>query len=264
MRKAGHTAGDKYVLPYETSVEPGDVLVSAMLKKLHSENDSDYDTFFELYTSSGGTVLTYCVDCGTVLTANYSYGDAKHSRVKTETVDATCTKEGVTKTVCRECGKTVSATIIPYADHTDGAVTLRNVSCTTQGMRYTACSVCGENIRSEFVAEIDHTYGSGELDPAPTLRRPGKMVYACIYCGATKTETVPCPEYGDADGDGDVTAADARIAIRAAVGLEDLSEIALVAADINHSGAIESDDARYILRMSVGLDEAYDLMNKYY
>ena len=54
---------------------------------------------------------------------------------------------------------------------------------------------------------------------------------------------------GDADGDGKVTAADARAVLRAAVGLE---EIPLERADADGDGKITAADARAILRKSVG------------
>lgn len=56
---------------------------------------------------------------------------------------------------------------------------------------------------------------------------------------------------GDIDGDGKITAADARIALRASVGIDKLTERQKKAADINGDGKITSSDAREILRESV-------------
>lgn len=60
---------------------------------------------------------------------------------------------------------------------------------------------------------------------------------------------------GDIDGDGKVTAADARIAMRAAVGLEKLNDKQKEAADMDDDGKITAGDGRAVLRKSVGLDE---------
>lgn len=60
---------------------------------------------------------------------------------------------------------------------------------------------------------------------------------------------------GDIDGDGKVTAEDARTALRAAVGLENLTAEQKKAADIDGDGKITSADAREILRESVGLEK---------
>ena len=58
---------------------------------------------------------------------------------------------------------------------------------------------------------------------------------------------------GDIDADGKVTAADARLALRAAVGLENLTEAQKKAGDTDGDGKNTASDARDILRKSVGL-----------
>lgn len=61
---------------------------------------------------------------------------------------------------------------------------------------------------------------------------------------------------GDIDGDGAVTAADARIALRISVGLEivEVFSPSYMAADVDRSGLITAADARLILRAAVGLE----------
>ncbi|MBR5410861.1 MAG: dockerin type I repeat-containing protein [Clostridia bacterium] len=58
---------------------------------------------------------------------------------------------------------------------------------------------------------------------------------------------------GDVDNDYVVTAADARIALRAAVGLEELTGDAFTVADMDEDNLITAADARVILRLAVGL-----------
>lgn len=55
---------------------------------------------------------------------------------------------------------------------------------------------------------------------------------------------------GDADGDGKITSADARLILRASVGLE---EIPAEIGDVDGDGKISSADAREIMRQSVGI-----------
>ena len=264
VKKSGHTPGEQYLLPYDTSVKPGDIVVTAIQSKLHSSKDPDYQNYYGIYLKYGGAMLTYCTECKKVISATYGYGEIPHNGTSAKTTPATCVKEGITETVCLECGKTLSAALIPCTAHTSGAVTLQNVSCVTEGTRSTACSVCKNTIRTEFVSYIPHQYDEGKVDRFPTLTAPGATVFTCTQCGATRSEPIPSPLFGDIDGSGTVTASDARLAIRAAVELETLSQIALVAADINNNKHIESEDARMILRMSVGLDSASELMKKYY
>ncbi|MBQ6420024.1 MAG: dockerin type I repeat-containing protein [Clostridia bacterium] len=61
---------------------------------------------------------------------------------------------------------------------------------------------------------------------------------------------------GDVDGDGHVSAIDARLALRRSVGLETYAEGSreFLACDVDADGQVGADDARIILRRSVGLD----------
>ncbi len=62
---------------------------------------------------------------------------------------------------------------------------------------------------------------------------------------------------GDADLDGMITSADARLILRHSVGLETLTGNALFAADRDGDGAIDAGDARLALRAAVGLDPVF-------
>lgn len=69
------------------------------------------------------------------------------------------------------------------------------------------------------------------------------------YLNALGGEPVPAAVKGDVDGDGAVTAADARLALRMSVGLTPPS----AAADVDGDGFLTAGDARQILRMAVNL-----------
>lgn len=62
--------------------------------------------------------------------------------------------------------------------------------------------------------------------------------------------------YGDLDGDGVVTAADASLLLRYLVDLSELTDDQLSLADANGDGVISVKDAAAMLRMCVGLDQA--------
>lgn len=64
-------------------------------------------------------------------------------------------------------------------------------------------------------------------------------------------------KYGDIDSDGDVSAADARAALRMAVGLDVATKELRVIADVDGSNDVGAEDARLILRYSVGLIFAF-------
>ncbi len=88
---------------------------------------------------------------------------------------------------------------------------------------------------------------------------PGEKANKCKTCGDVKeTQKISAlePEYmlGDVDADKSVSAADARLALRASVDLEKLSAIQKKAADADKDTNITAADARLILRASVGLE----------
>ncbi len=64
-----------------------------------------------------------------------------------------------------------------------------------------------------------------------------------------------CADSGDADGDKAIDAADARLVLRASVGLEKLDEKQTARGDMNSDGVIKSEDARFILRLAVELEK---------
>ena len=75
---------------------------------------------------------------------------------------------------------------------------------------------------------------------------------SCSRCG----EKEPIAAYikGDVDGNGKVDAGDARLALRASVGLDTLNDVQQKAADVDGTVGVSSSDARLILRVSVGLE----------
>ena len=115
-----------------------------------------------------------------------------------------------------------------------------------------------------------HIYsGSWRITPGePTVS--GRMVTAAftveqLFTGVpVKSETVAVTLFsyertgkgylrGDLNGDGTVTTADARTALRIAIGLEPQTDYTLRLADLNGDGFVTTADARGILRMAVGL-----------
>lgn len=62
------------------------------------------------------------------------------------------------------------------------------------------------------------------------------------------------PVLGDIDQNGEIAATDARIVLRASVGLEKITDIISKRGDVDADGKITASDARLILRASVGLE----------
>lgn len=192
---------------------------------------------------------------------------AGHKLTKTAAKAATCTANGnITYYTCSVCKKlfkddkgttaiTAADTVIKAIGHKYGAWTKLN---DTQHQR-----VCSND--KNHVEKANHTWDAGKVTTAPTAAADGVKTYTCTVCNATKTEKIPKLGYliGDVDGNGKVESADARYALRAAVGLDDTAHgldfssktnRCFLAADVTKDGKIGPDDARLILRASVGLE----------
>ena len=76
-----------------------------------------------------------------------------------------------------------------------------------------------------------------------------------LMLGEPVPSVVTAETIGDIDGDGKVTAGDARTALRVAVGLEGIREDLWVIADVDFDDQITAADARLILRAAVGLED---------
>jgi len=69
--------------------------------------------------------------------------------------------------------------------------------------------------------------------------------------------------WGDLDSDGRITAADARLALRCAVGLQELERDVLSRADFEGRGVLTAVNARQLLRIAVGLDTLSSVLAQY-
>ena len=82
--------------------------------------------------------------------------------------------------------------------------------------------------------------------------------FAAFLLSVALTVLLAAPSFasvpGDADKDGGVTAADARLALRCAVDLEQLPEARRYAIDVDTDTAVSAADARLILRNAIGLE----------
>ena len=101
------------------------------------------------------------------------------------------------------------------------------------------------------VSLTDVYYGGSEADWKAITVKDGNapLTSAKIHYGQTYLP-------GDVDGNGKITAADARLALRKSVGLENYAKNSpkFLACDVNRDSKVTAADARLILRASVGLE----------
>ena len=201
---------------------------------------------------------------------------------------------------CSRCGKYFSdaegefeiapdSWVIAATGHDYGELIAEAAAtCTADGLTEGShCSVCNEVlVKQEVVKTGGHQWSKGETVKQPTCVDAGELVFVCTVCNEKRSELLPAtglPTFGnwetsmpaapgvagpicrtcaigDADGDGELTSADARLALRASVGLTEKGDLekdsaGYLACDVDHDGEVTSGDARLILRASVGLEK---------
>lgn len=114
------------------------------------------------------------------------------------------------------------------------------------------------------------TYSAGKCLVA-TAQKDGRKLLILTYGAATENDRYarvrdifeyvfsnPSPVktslMGDVNADGQISAADARLVLRASVGLEASTPLMLEKGDVDKNGSLTAADARLVLRASVGLE----------
>ena len=160
-----------------------------------------------------------------------------------------------------------------YGEYTEENVVTAEGTATDHDYRFDSFvwAAGGRTARAKLVCSHDPShvvYREAEITSEyfeATPEEEAYTLYTAAFDGHTEENRVPegsgtdvMP--GDVDGDGFVTASDARLALRRAVDLEDYApdSVEYRACDIDKDGAVTASDARIILRVAVGLENAED------
>ena len=207
-----------------------------------------------------GNIGYTCRECGS--TWSETLEKLGHAYVGQVDTPSTCTKRGKTVYTCSRpgCGASYTDSIDPLGhDITESQIP---PTCTEGGQLVKTCSRC-DYIKTVPLDPLGHAFSDWvEIVPA-TYRAAGKQSRICSRCKTVEELSIPqlshipaayCPT-GDANMDGSVTAADARLILRLAIGFDDgLDGEQQKKADFDGLDGITAADARYALRVSVGLD----------
>ena len=168
----------------------------------------------------------------------------------------TCTDAGKEVRYCIVCREIAEERDVAPLDHTPAIKPAVAPTCTGKGESESLfCSVCGRVLEApELSPAAGHKWVAEEqTDPETGETTRG---YTCSVCGLKMPEIYE-GRLGDVTFDGNVTAADARFVLRAAVELEDFVQggLEFVVADVNADGALTAEDARLTLRCAVNLEQ---------
>ena len=232
-------------------------------------------------TINGNKAITYGSDQYGTAVIGYSFTipvPHTHTPVLVKGVAATCTANGTIEHYkCSGCAKLfsdaagtkeITDATAKATGHSVKKIAAVKATCTVNGtVEHYKCEKCAklfyDAAATKEIADVTakapgHSYEWVVTKPAQ-VGVAGEQAYTCKVCKDVK-EKKPIAaleaEYmlGDVDFSNKVDATDARLALRAAVGLEKLSEKAKKAADVDKNSAVNATDARLILRAAVGLE----------
>ena len=163
----------------------------------------------------------------------------------------TCYQNGVTISECENCDyKKSTLTIAP---HSFVYETVEEATCLTGKVEIGTCSVCNEETKRVELSK-GHTWTKWKVTIAPTEEAEGEKQRKCTVCETVEKESIPrlSTVKGDVNGDGKVSAADARCVLQYVAGTRELDEHYLKLADVNNDGRVTAIDSRWILQIVAG------------
>ncbi len=117
-------------------------------------------------------------------------------------IDATCTRDGYTLTICKRCGMSERTAIVPAYGHSYTSDTVA-ATCSTVGTKTFTCQNCDHRY-VETLPALGHTWGEASVVDA-TCTAVGSETSTCATCGKVNTKTLP--KLGHNYGTGVVTPA---------------------------------------------------------
>ena len=252
--------------------------------------------------TKGGYTNHFCTKCSASYKDNYTNAlghDWDYTNVKVIKA-ATCTEPGEDEYTCKRCHET-HIRYSSYADHDWGEwVVTTPATVDNYGVKTRKCKNCdatdtetiekftvseitvnknADNVKNfeGFVAAVPGVgadkiiaatggstkiYKDGKEVVFDEKTKPATGMQIVILSGDTVVLSCDIVVMGDIDCNGEISVGDARLALRAAVGLDVISGAVQAAASISHGldEAVAVSDARLILRAAVSLDNPSDWM----
>lgn len=193
--------------------------------------------------------------------AVYSTGDTLSADASLVTVSGVFdgNRAGTYSLKCNYLGASASFSVIVYDK--------KAVSAEITQQPTTTASALGNDYNLSGL-RVKVTYADGRSEIVDRTRMSitgfnpwltGKQTLTCMYAGASVTVDYTVYSKGDVDSNGKVDVSDARLALRAAVNLEnwgkDSSSLMYLSADVDGTPGVTVADARLILRVAVNLDK---------
>lgn len=190
--ESGHNYTNVTVTKEPTCKEPGTAGIScaddddAYIDVTLPIDATAHRAFTTKYTpatcTTDGLVKTVCADCGATIGEEKTIDKTGHYYTST-TTEPTCTQAGVRTYTCQKCSASYTEAI-PALGHKEVVV---SNDCTRDG--YTICPVCNQTLAT--VKATGHNFVGGEETIVPaTCQNTGIKLTKCTRCEVLQAETI--------------------------------------------------------------------------
>ncbi len=216
-----------------------------------SHNMTKQYSVIEPTCTRGGYIIHECERCSHKKT-EFQY-PVQHSYVYETVAEATCLTGKVEKGVCSVCNAETER-VGTANGHRMEYTTEKQATCQEPGLRIGKCKDCGMESQGE-IPKLKHEWTDWVVTVAPTEEADGERERKCTMCETVEKEVLPAISKipGDVNGDGRVSAIDARWTLQHVAGTRELDEHYLKLADVNNDGKVSAIDTRWILQMVAGI-----------
>ena len=205
-----------------------------------------------------------CNDCGAVVTAGSEVPATGNHDYEKAVTASTCTETGFTTYTCKVCANSYKGEFTAELGHDFGAdgkcsrcdeVTVVSVTFTDNtgiSVDDEAKTVIIRNTLNSEALSANIASGNWTVTKADgtALAEGTAVATGCLIKSATTDLSYSIVILGDVNGDGKITASDARSVLRVASKLDSSSGLFNLAADCDGKANITASDARLVLRIA--------------
>ena len=229
-------------------------LVAAVAATCTEDGNKAYYTCSEcddLFENAEGTVKINDKASLKIVAVGHKFADATCTAAKTCSVCETTEGEALGhKFAEATCTAAKTCTVCKATEGEALGHKWTDATCTAAK----TCSVC----KATEGEALGHSFGEWVTVKAPSFTEEGLEERVCATCGEKESKAIEKIAYllGDANLDGQITAADARIILRISAKLETLEDnkITVENIDVNFDGTVSASDARTVLRVAAKLE----------
>lgn len=204
-----------------------------------------------IYAVDKDGVVIDAFACLSGCTSKHSYTDEGTGR------EPTCIDKGFYVLYCEYCGHAERSDYEYSQIHKiEKYETIKEATCEEKGVRKGQCELCKEWFE-EPLNMLGHIWSEWTVTVEPTEEEKGQQERTCSRCNEKEIKEILSlsESIGDVNGDGKITAVDARMILQHVAGINKLDEHQLKLADVNSDNKISAVDARRILRIVAGITE---------